>query len=288
MHRFWNRFVKPIVETAAPRRLMEIGAEFGWNTGPALEYCRRTGARMEVIDPAPPPALLEVLARYPAEHVYHPTKSLEAIPRIEPVDLILLDGDHNWHTVYNELLAIFRRAADAGVAPPIVIFHDIAWPYARRDMYYSPQDLDAMARHPYADRGMLPGQSELTENGLNANFHNALHEGGPRNGVLTGIEDFIGGYGGKLAFHTLPFFNGLGILLPEERTNPALEALIDSFYSRESLLETVVTLETDGMRVRAELASQNVRLTRQAEALRRAKSTIDTLRAELKVLKQDS
>jgi hypothetical protein len=288
MHRFWKRFVKPIVETAAPKRLMEIGAEFGWNTAPALEYCRRTGARLEVIDPAPPPALLEVLARYPAEHVYHPIKSLEAIPLIEPVDLVLLDGDHNWHTVYNELLAIFRRAADAGVAPPIVIFHDIAWPYARRDMYYSPQDLDPMARHPYADRGMLPGQSELTENGLNANFHNALHEGGPRNGVLTGIEDFIGGYGGKLAFHTLPFFNGLGILVPQERTTPALEALIDSFYSRESLLETVVTLETDGMRVRAELASQNVRLTRQAEALRRAKSTIDTLRAELKVLKQDS
>jgi Methyltransferase domain len=288
MHRFWNRFVKPIVETAAPKRLMEIGAEFGWNTAPALEYCRRTGARMEVIDPAPPPALLEVLARYPAEHVYHPIKSLEAIPRIEPVDLVLLDGDHNWHTVYNELLAIFRRAADAGAAPPIVIFHDIAWPYARRDMYYSPQDLDAMARHPYADRGMLPGQSELTENGLNANFHNALHEGGPRNGVLTGIEDFIGGYGGTLAFHTLPFFNGLGILVPQERTTPALEALIDSFYSRESLLETVVTLETDGMRVRADLASQNVRLTRQAEALRRAKSTIDALRAELKASKQGS
>jgi Methyltransferase domain len=282
MHRFWKRFVSPIVETAQPRRLIEIGAEFGWNTAPVLEYCRRTGAKLEVIDPAPPPALLEVLARYPAEHVYHRAKSLDVIPQIQPVDLVLLDGDHNWHTVYNELLAIFRGASEAGAAPPIVVFHDIAWPYARCDMYYTPLDLDPSARHPYADRGMLPGQSELTENGLNANFHNALHEGGPRNGVLTGIEDFIAGYGKPLAFRQLPFFNGLGILVPEERMTPALEALIDSFYSRESLLETVITLETDGMRVRAELAAQNIRLTRQAEALRRAKSTIEALRAELR------
>jgi hypothetical protein len=282
MHRFWKRFVSPIIETAQPRRLIEIGAEFGWNTGPVLEYCRRTGAKLEVIDPAPPPSLLEVLARYPAEHVYHRAKSLDVIPRIAPVDLILLDGDHNWHTVYNELVTIFRCASEAGVAPPIVVFHDIAWPYARRDMYYTPLDLDPSARHPYADRGMLPGQSELTENGLNANFHNALHEGGPRNGVLTGIEDFIAGYGKPLAFNQLPFFNGLGILVPEERATPALTALIESFYSREALLETVVALETDGMRVRAELHTQNVRLTRQAEALRRAKATIEALRAELR------
>src|SRR5579859_4290958 len=285
MHRFWNRFVKPIIETTQPRRLIEIGAEFGWNTGPVLEYCHRTGAKLEVIDPVPPQSLLDTMARFPDDHVYHRAKSLDVIPQIEPVDLVLLDGDHNWHTVYNELLAIFRRAADGGVAPPIVIFHDIAWPYARRDMYYSPQDLDATARHPYADRGMLPGQSALTESGLNANFHNALHEGGPRNGVLTAIEDFIAGSGQPLAFHTLPFFNGLGILVPPARSTPALEAVIEGFYTKESLLETCVALETDGMRVRAELATQNVRITRQAEALRRAKTTIEALRAELAALK---
>jgi hypothetical protein len=285
MHRFWTRFVKPIIETAAPRRMMEIGAEFGWNTAPVLEYCRRTGCRLEVIDPAPPPALHEVLARYPAEHVYHAEKSLEVIPRIAQVDLVLLDGDHNWHTVYNELQAIYRRAAEAGAVPPIILFHDVAWPYARRDMYYDPLELDPAARHPYADRGMLPGQSELTEAGINGTFHNALHEGGPRNGVLTAIEDFQAGIGVPMAFHTLPFFNGLGILVPAARATPALEAVIDSFFSRESLLETCVALETDGMRVRAELTTQQIHLTQRTEALRRARSTIEALREELKALK---
>src|ERR1700735_2776846 len=286
MHRFWTRFVGPLIETAAPRRIMEIGAEFGWNTQRVLDYCRKTASRPEVIDPAPPPALHEVLARFDAEYTYHPLKSLEAIPLIAPVDLVLLDGDHNWFTVYNELQMIFRRAAETGTPAPIVVFHDVAWPYARRDMYYAPLELDPADRQPYADRGMLPGQSELTDAGVNGAFHNALHEGGPRNGVLTAIEDFQAGVGVDMAFHRLPFFNGLGILVPAARSTPALESLIESFLAAPSLLETCVVLEEDGMRVRAELAAHQIRLTQRTEALRRARSIIDTLRAELASLKQ--
>jgi hypothetical protein len=288
MHRFWTRFIRPVIETAAPRRMMEIGAEFGWNTEPLLEYCRQTGCRLEIIDPVPLPSLQAVLARFDAEYVFHPLKSLEAIPRIAPVDLILLDGDHNWFTVYNELQLIFRRAAESDTAPPIILFHDVAWPYARRDMYYDPLDLDPSDRHPYACRGMLPGQSELSDTGINGTFHNALHEGGPRNGVLTAIEDFQAGVDVEMAFHRLPFFNGLGILVPAVRSTPALQAVIESFFATDSLLETCIFLEKDGMNVRAELTAHQIALTQRAEALKRARSTIDGLRAELKALKPDS
>jgi len=288
MHRFWTRFIQPIVETAAPRRIMEIGAEFGWNTEPLLDYCRQTGARLEVIDPAPPPALHDVLARFDTEYTYHPRKSLDVIPLIAPVDLILLDGDHNWFTVYNELQAIFRRATETGTLPPIIVFHDVAWPYARRDMYYDPLDLDPSARHPYASRGMVPGRSELSDTGINGRFHNALHEGGPRNGVLTAIEDFQAGVGVEMAFHKLPFFNGLGILVPAVRSTPALAAVIEGLFSPESLLETCVALEADGMLVRVQLTEYQIALTQKTEALTRARSTIDALRAELKALKPDS
>jgi hypothetical protein len=288
MHRFWTRFVKPIIETAAPRRMMEIGAEFGWNTRPVLDYCRQTGCRLEIIDPAPPPALHEVLAQFETEYTYHPSKSLDVIPKIAPVDLVLLDGDHNWFTVYNELQLLFRRAHETGTAPPIILFHDVAWPYARRDMYYDPLELDPSSRHPYADRGMIPGQSELDEDGINGTFHNALHEGGHRNGVLTAIEDFQAGAGVAMTFHRLPFFNGLGIMLPEARSTPALNSVIEGFFATPSLLETCVALEEDGMRVRADLAAHRIRLTQRTEALRRARSTIEALRAELAAHKAKS
>jgi Methyltransferase domain len=285
MNRFWTRFVKPIVETAAPRRMMEIGADSGWNTQRLLDYCREAGCHLDIIDPAPRPALHEVLARFGTEYSWHPLKSLEAIPLIDPVDLALIDGDHNWHTVYGELQAIFRRASETGTPPPIVLFHDVAWPYARRDMYYTPADLAPGERHPYAYRGMIQGQSELSEDGFNGILANALHEGGPRNGVLTAIEDFQAGLGADMSFHRLPFYNGLGILIPAERSTPALRILIENFFSVESLLETCIALEADGMRARTELAVHQIRLTQRTEALRRAKTIIDALRDEVKSLK---
>jgi hypothetical protein len=288
MHRFWARHIKPIVETLAPRRIIEVGAEFGWNTRHLLEYCRLTGCRIDIIDPAPHPALHDVRAAYPAEHNYHPLKSVEALPLITPADLVLLDGDHNWHTVYNELTLIFLRAAETGTLPPVVLFHDVAWPYARRDMYYDPAGLSEADRHPYAYRGMLPGQTELTDTGLNGHFANALTEGGPRNGVLTAVEDFKASSGVPMALYKLPFFNGLGILAPDVRMTPALQAVIDGFFSGPSLMEVCLHLERDGMTVRAELATVQNALTQKTEALMRARALIVELRQELDAARRES
>jgi len=280
MHRFWTRYITPVIETVAPQQILEVGAEFGWNTEPLLAYCRRTGAKLDVVDPAPHAALYDVLARYPDEHRFHALKSLNAIPQLQPADLVLLDGDHNWFTVYNELQLLYQRAEACGVAPPLVLFHDIAWPYARRDMYYDPEGLDVADRHPYAHRGMLPGQSELTDNGINGRFANALHEGGPRNGVLTGVEDFCASCGADVKLHLLPFFNGLGILVPEARKTPALQAVIDGFFSSESLLETCKLLEKDGMMVRAELATANAVLSNRTAALARLREQLSEVRQD--------
>ncbi|HEV2677620.1 MAG TPA: class I SAM-dependent methyltransferase [Aliidongia sp.] len=281
MHRFWARHIKPIVETLAPRRIIEVGAEFGWNTRHLLAYCRETGCRIDIIDPAPHPALHDVRAAYSEEHAYHPLKSVEALPLVAPADLVLLDGDHNWHTVYNELALIFIRAAETGTPPPVVLFHDVAWPYARRDMYYAPTSLLEADRHPYAYRGMLPGRSALIDTGLNGHFANALHEGGPCNGVLTAVEDFKASSGVPMALYQLPFFNGLGILAPDVRMTPALQAVIDGFFSGTALMETCVQLERDGMTVRAELATMQANLTRKTEALMRARALIVELQQEL-------
>ena len=53
MNRFWQRYIQPIFETVQPRRIMEIGAEYGWNTRQILAFCRATGAHADIIDPAP-------------------------------------------------------------------------------------------------------------------------------------------------------------------------------------------------------------------------------------------
>jgi hypothetical protein len=241
---------------------------------------------MDIIDPAPHPALHDVRAEFPDEHAYHPLKSVEALPLVPSADLVLLDGDHNWHTVYNELTLIHLRAAETGTMPPVVLFHDVAWPYARRDMYYDPVGISEADRHPYAYRGMLPGRSDLTDTGLNGHFANATHEGGPRNGVLTAVEDFKASAGTPLTLHQLPFFNGLGILVPAARMTPALQAVIDGFFTGPALLEICEALERDGMTVRAELATVRNQVAQKDESLMRARALIAELRQELELARR--
>lgn len=288
MNRFWYRHLQPIIETVRPSRIMEVGADRGWNTQHILEYCRQHDCHVDIIDPTPQPSLHEVMSRYGDEYTYHPLRSVEAIPLVATPDIALLDGDHNWTTIYNELTLIFAGAAEAGVKPPIILAHDCAWPYARRDMYYKPDDLDPTERHPYAYRGILPGVSELVEEGLNGVLANATHEGGPRNGVLTGIEDFIASSPHPIHDFILPFFNGLGIFVPESRMTPQLRALIDSFFTAEALLQACIAIENDSMHLRAVLQQTEGRLTRRTDALKRARellaqqaALIETLQARI-------
>lgn len=285
MNRFWHRYIQPLIDTVQPRRIMETGADRGWNTRNILDYCRASGAHADIIDPAPQPSLHEVLAQFgPAEYRYLPLKSVAAIPQLDTPDIALMDGDHNWATVYTELNLLHARAEQCGLPPPIVLSHDVAWPYARRDMYYNPDDLEASQKHPYAYRGMLPGVPELVEHGMNGVLANALHEAGPRNGVLTAIEDYIASSGLEFTFRKLPFFNGLGILVPAARMTPALQTLIDSFFTAEALLEACMAVEADSMHVRAILTQTETCLTRRTEALERAREVIEMQRQRIEEL----
>ncbi len=281
MHRFWLRFILPLLLAAAPGRVLEIGAEFGWNTRRLLATGRERGFFLDIIDPAPHPVFHEMLAEFDGGYAFHPSKSLDALPLLQAADFILLDGDHNWFTVYSELSLIFLRARQQGAAPPIILFHDVAWPYARRDMYYDADAIPSEKRQPYARRGFLQGRSDLVEEGLNGNFANALQEGGPRNGVLTAAEDFLAASGVDATFRRLPFFNGLGILLPAARSTDAIRDVLDGFFSSESLLATCEELEGDINGLRVELAVSRQSLTRRTEALMRARTVIGELEQEL-------
>ena len=41
---------------------------------------------------------------------------------------MILDGDHNYHTLSGELAAIAERAEGSGM--PLLLIHDIGWPHA--------------------------------------------------------------------------------------------------------------------------------------------------------------
>lgn len=209
--------ILPCLAAADAKTIVEVGAEYGGMTHLLADFAGAAGGRLTSIDPAPKPEFTAWAKANPAvRHVAD--LSLAAIPDCRGVDAWIVDGDHNWYTVYHETHAIAARAREDG-KPLLVFFHDVCWPSGRRDMYYAPDTIPAEYRHPYSfDAGAFPGHAPLIHGrgfrGM-GHFAWATHEGGPRNGVLTGIEDFLGDEaeaGRDYGFAEVPAVFGLGVL----------------------------------------------------------------------------
>ena len=102
---------------------------------------------------------------------------------------MIVDGDHNYFTVSEELRVIAERAPEGEL--PLLLFHDVCWPHGRRDAYWAPDRIPPEHRQPLGNRATLfPGNPGTADEGL-VLPKSAAQEGGPRNGVLTAIEDFV-------------------------------------------------------------------------------------------------
>jgi hypothetical protein len=248
MKRFYKSVIEPLCETLRPQAIVEVGAQYGSNTTQLLEWCRRAGAVLHSVDPAPSFDVRKLSNDFSSEFRFHRELSLSALAKIGPVDLALIDGDHNWYTVVNELRIIRDVSADARRFP-VVLFHDIGWPYARRDLYYDPSTVPEAHRQPHRRAGLLPEHSALIEHGWNNHLFHAEHEGGPRNGVLTAIEDFIRETKFAIRFVNLPGLNGLGILTSEERlqNHADLRAFVELLDVPEPIARHLEMIEKERM-----------------------------------------
>lgn len=232
MHIYWDEILGPALALLGPRTIVEIGCAAGQTTRRLVAFCVRSGATLHAIDPAPRFDVEGWGAQAGGRLVFHRARSLDALPGIDGYDAVLVDGDHNWYTVFHELRLIEQQAERAERPFPLVWLHDIGWPYGRRDLYYDPESIPAEYRHPYARAGMRPGSSDLLpQGGFNARLCNATRENTPRNGVLTAVEDFLKQTRLSLRLLLIPGFHGLGVLSPEDLgvTNPPLAGFLQGW-----------------------------------------------------------
>lgn len=212
---FWPEILFPVLSELQPDAVVEIGSESGKTTRLLIECARMYGGSVISIDPAPRFDAESWQRDYGPSFKFMRGRSLDAIPLLDRCGAVLIDGDHNWYTVYHELTAIEERATILGLPMPLIFLHDIGWPYGRRDLYYDPDIIPVAYRHPNARRGIHPASSDLVDRGgINAHLHNAAHEGGPRNGVLSAIEDYLERTTQPFDFVRIPAAFGLGILIP--------------------------------------------------------------------------
>lgn len=199
----------PVLDAAEPKSILEIGAYAGDLTRVLLEWADPHGAEVVAVDPTPPEELQELVSERPDLEVIGKT-SHEALSGLTEVpDAVLIDGDHNYFTVKGEVDLVAEKAEGGDL--PLLLFHDVIWPHGRRDTYYAPERLPEEGRQPMTAGGLVfPGNEGLADDGLPYPWA-ADREGGPRNGVLTAVEDFVAEHEG-LQLAVVPVFFGFGVV----------------------------------------------------------------------------
>jgi hypothetical protein len=268
------------LEIADARSVIEIGSDRGLLTAELLDWA--AGEREIVaVDPAPHSDLEALEREHPELNLIRDT-SHEVLREVELSDAIVLDGDHNYYTLSGELEIIGERAD--GREFPLLLFHDVIWPHARRDSYYVPDRIPSEHRQPLVeDASVVPGEPGVAEAGLPLKWA-AEREGGERNGVLTAIEDFIAEHD-HLELVTVPAFFGFGVVWSRNREwaerlneylavwndNPVLARLeanrIEHLVERLRAYRELEWLHKEAARMHTELTRYYDRMTRQEEVL---------------------
>lgn len=279
MYRFWETLIEPLLSELEPRVTVEIGVGQGANTRDLAAFFHARGGVVHAIDPKPQFDVGALKRQFRREVVFHRSRSLDVLHRIAKIDAALIDGDHNWYTVFRELQTLELLAGEHTHPFPLVLLHDVGWPYGRRDLYYNAPDIPETHRKPHRRRGMRPGSRQLVASGgLNPRFDNALVEGGPQNGVLTAVDDFLAQTAVRLTFLDVRGFHGLGILVPDDRleNRSGLRRLIQELKSAQVLEGHIEAVER--WRVTSQISAEDQRRLR--APLRRERGDLERALAD--------
>lgn len=243
MYRFWDSVTRPLLEILRPQSVVEVGVSTGRQTTLLLRFAREYGAVVHAIDTDVALPLEELEKEFPAQLRFHHSTSLEALSALPLCDVYLIDGDHNWYTVFQELRTIGERAQ--GHTHPVILLHDTGWPYGRRDQYYNLERIPPSQQQPSVKAGVVPEQMDLFADGINAHYVHATKEGGEHNGVLTAVEDYIAQSPISLSKREVYGLHGLSIVYPSEleMQHPELHAFLLSLHPTRSLEAHISTLE---------------------------------------------
>lgn len=254
---YWS-VLEPLLLAAAPRSVCEIGVGSFEFTKVLLDFCGLTGCSYCGIDPVAEAALPKEGA---ARALLIKRRSLEALADLPPQDVYFVDGDHNYYTVLNELRLIRQHNENW----PLVILHDVGWPCGRRDHYWAPASIPEAFRHPCFTKieeanqtskeaaasarllnflgGLTPHPDQVGDETKSSSRAIAGHEGGPRNGVLTAIEDFIGEQpANQWRLLTIPTVFGLGIIYAPGKCPSKVSEHLGHLEKSMSLLKPLLEL----------------------------------------------
>lgn len=260
--------------------VVEIGVESGQVSG---MYAGLGAEAVYCVEPEPTAELRAALENSAALHLVAES-SPEVLDTLPIADLYVIDGDHNYAVVRQELDWILRHAPDA-----VIALHDVSWPCARRDQYYQSSALPGgRPAHPDSEDGPTVWHDQLTPAGFvgHGAFTAATEAGGERNGVLTAVEDALASTpDDPWELAVIPAVFGMGIVVRRASANAA--AVIEAVrpLSTSSLVAALennrIALYTGILQLQHEAAAHADDADQLATTIARQQEELDALRDEL-------
>lgn len=245
MNIFWVPVLKPLLKAAGAKHIIEIGAYKGQNSLRLARWCAANGAVADIIDPLPAFDSQAFNDAHEGIAKVHLGTSLDVLGSLPKPDVVFVDGDHNWYTVYHEIRLLIGSPAAPVAQPPILVFHDTAWPWARRDAYYDITRIPPEDRQPHGRGQISPKSKGWSPEGMAYDLDCAKEQGGAKNGVLTAITDAFAGLEDQFEFCSLSMFQGLTLAVPKDRLrqSPALAELLEDLAPSGTLKSLIDLLE---------------------------------------------
>lgn len=277
----YYELIEAIIIQAGPKHVLEIGSEAGGSSKQLATLSQKLNYQLTTIDPQPDKTLEALAAKHKNYHLIA-GKSLDHIRTLSFFpEVAIIDGDHNYYTVFHELDQLLEKHRGEAFA---IILHDVGFPSGRRDMYYNPADIpkDFLQPHSFYD-GALPDEKKLVKNagfGGAGQLAFAKEEGGPRNGVLTAVEDIVAQHP-SLKYQQVEAVFGLGVIYggPQQFIE-AIEACVTPYQTqimaniernRIASYLRLIELEKENDQMRQELLAKHNELAtiqRELEILR--------------------
>ena len=260
-------------------KIVEIGAENGYNTSALLDYAVRRHILLDTVDPSLPENAKQLLQS--PQFRFHQTVSGEYLAGNDRYHVIFMDGDHNYETVLTDLETIDRKRKQNCIK--VIFLHDVCWPWAYRDIYYGPERIKAPHPYDYNIR-VSPYEEERSEQGLSSgNYATALAEGGENNGVLCAVENFLKTAGPRWRFKSFPVLYGIGVLYDVENfSQKELNAFETELHQQLSSRELMSVLELNRVENLCRIEALRLDIVRAGEVWKQDQSYIATLEANLK------
>ena len=155
---FYSDLLRHLTAVPPNPDIVEVGSETGEMSEQLAEQASSRGGRLYVVEPAPAPRLRGLASTRGNVEIIEDL-SPAALGKLPTAGTYVLDGDHNYSVVSGELREILGRADSTD---SVVVMHDVGWPCARRDMYYSPASLPPGEVHDHSiRRGAVLDQSRI-------------------------------------------------------------------------------------------------------------------------------